>query len=571
MEELAWRIAARPSETWALLAAMSGVIALAMVIVLLARSVMRGFLPVALAVLPAAFLSIHHVLRYRYLEEPAAALVALPLSLALAVVIAVIARRRIARLVLLPCVAAPWLVPTAVRYEHPVPARAFPDVILIVMDTTRRDHLSLYGYARSTSPNLEAVARDAEVYEDAWSVAPWTPPSHASMLTGLLPARHRVDGQATPPFPAGLTTLPGVLRRAGYVTGGFVANPELAEKGWARDFDDYRVPWYRGRHALILLLNRWREGSEDPWRTPFSSARTLELARRFWESHQGRPRFVFINLLDPHRPYNSQPKGGPSFLGEDDLRLAQRVDQNPISYHVKPGLSPQDARLLAGLYDGEIAAMDREIGAFLQWLRARGELDRALLVMTADHGERLGERGLVGHDLVMDPTLLRVPLLVRYKPVVAPARTLRRVQTDGLAATILELAGIPAPASMAPPLDRQQRPVVVAQYQDPAWYVQKLKQRDPGFDGRPYAGDWTFAANQDFALVCSPNHAASSACLLNDLRHDPDWTRDVKEQQPEVWRELKGVADALPSFGRVEPHRADPELLERLRTLGYVD
>ncbi|HEX6739528.1 MAG TPA: sulfatase, partial [Vicinamibacteria bacterium] len=351
-----------------------------------------------------------------------------------------------------------WLHPSRTLVEPPRPAApgpppprdaAAPDIVLVVMDTTRRDRLSLYGHDRPTSPALDALARQAEVYDDAWSVAPWTPPSHASLLTGLLPAEHGVDGQDPAPFPAGRLTLTRVLRGAGYRTGGFVANPNLTAAGWDRDFDEYRSPRFRGRHSLLAWLDRWTFGPDhgDPWTSSGVTARTLALALAWWSAAPGRPRFLFVNLLDPHRPYLPPRAQRRRFLEGMDADEALAVDQDPDRYQLQPGLSERQARLLQALYDAEIASMDAALGRFLGVLRARGELDHTLLVVTSDHGERLGERGLVGHeaagDRALDPTLLRVPLVIRYPARAAPRRVPDRMPLTRVAARILELAGIP--------------------------------------------------------------------------------------------------------------------------------
>src|SRR5262245_26055950 len=216
-----------------------------------------------------------------------------------------------------------------------------PDVILLVMDTPRRAHLTLYGYPRSTSPRLAAYAGRAAVYDDAWSVAPWPPSSHASMLTGLLPAWHGVDGETEPPLPADLLTLPEVLHAAGYRTAGFTANPNLIGPGWEQGFDVYRPPWFRGLHSLIEPLTLRVYGPRDIWRGPGMSARVLRSARRWWEQAGDRdrpPRFLFINLLDPHRPYTPPARDYRTFLGGTAPAVAYAVDQDPVTYHLRPGL-----------------------------------------------------------------------------------------------------------------------------------------------------------------------------------------------------------------------------------------
>ncbi len=248
------------------------------------------------------------------------------------------------------------------------------------------------------------------------------------------------------------------------------------------------------------------------------------------------------------------------------------MDEDPADYHLHPGVSAEDARLLRGLYDGEIAHMDREIGSFLEWLRAQGDLDHTILAVTADHGERLGERGFVGHDLVMDSFLLRVPLLVRYPPALPPQRIARRVHIDGLPGYLLHVVGLAAPPAMdRSALDRQSGDVTVAQYENPSWFVRNVQAKHPSFDARPYAGDWFSVADARFEYVCSPDNPTSPACRLEDLQEDPEWTRDASAAHPDVVQRLRRLGEALPAFRAPAPATGpDPALEERLRALGYV-
>ena len=450
-----------------------------------------------------------------------------------------------------------------------------PNVVLIVLDTTRRDHLSLYGYPRPTSPSLDAFARECEVYEDAWSVAAWTPASHASILTGLLPAEHGVDGVASPPFTTSAPTLTRVLKQAGYGTAAFLANPILDERGWRRDFDAFQPPWSRGRHSLVRLVSRlYRDSSRwNPWNERSWTPRVFAQARSWWSAHRERPRFLFLNLVDPHRPYEPPPEYYRQFLGDVDPHAAMAVSQDPRDYRLHPGASADVRRILSGLYDGEVASMDHELGLFLAWLRDTGDLDRTVVVVTADHGERLGERGLVGHDLDVDQYLLRVPLIVRYPPRVRAGHVTRRVQLDGIAGYVLALADIEAPQVMARrALNRQDRRIVVAQYQEPRWFLERLHEGDPAFRTEPWHGDWSFVSDGRLAYLLRQVQGGPRDGRLVDLVQDPEWSReDLAPLQPDAARRLRSIAERLPRFGLVSPGEIDAEQVERLQSLGYVN
>jgi arylsulfatase A-like enzyme len=448
-----------------------------------------------------------------------------------------------------------------------------PDIVLLVLDTTRRDRLSLYAPATGTTPSLDALAREARVYDDAWASAPWTSPSHASLFTGLLPAEHGADGRDAVPLPPGPTTLADVLQRAGYRTAGFAANPNLHSPGWSRGFDVYRPPWIRGDHTLVPLLNDWLRGGGDPWLQHDATTRVLDAGRHWWERNQGAPRYLFLNVLDPHNPYWAPEPDRARFLEGLECGRALELMADARSYYRGSEMSEQDTSCLRALYDAELFAMDRAVGDFFDWLAERGELDRTLVAVTSDHGERLGEAGRLGHLLAMDPHLLRVPLFVRYPPALPPGRVAERVQLVGLPGFLLATAGIEAPRAMASrAFARQTEAPAVAQHRDFGWYVERIHRSDPDFDASPHRGDWVFVADEEHALLWSPQRGESGARLFA-WRDDPELAHDLSARQPAVTRRLTAVARELPRFGAEPPAAAptDRELRERLEALGYAE
>lgn len=471
----------------------------------------------------------------------------------------------------------------------PLAARdAHPDVLLIVMDTTRRDRLSLYGHDRPTTPNIDRFAERARIYDDAWSAAPWTPPSHASLFTGLLPAEHGVDGDRLAAFPPDVTSLPHVLQAAGYRTAGLVANPNLLGRGWSRGFDVYAPPWFEGPHSWTPWLNHALMRGRPAWLDDGTGDRILARAKRWWAAHDDAPRFLFLNFIDPHDPYHPLEQDRSRFLPGLDREASLAVEQDPQHYALDPGIPADDLAVIEALYDAEIRGLDRRLGDLFDWLGARGDLDETVVVLTADHGERLGERGLLGHLLVMDQHLLRVPLVLRHPPRVPAERVPERVQLTDVAAEVLDLAGVPRPpafeggglsARVARARASEAPSLAIAQHADFLWYATQLKSRQPAFEAPRAAHRWTLIADRSHALLWSPDRAEDEATMVA-LEGDPSWERDLSRERPDLRKRLLEAARSAPrarasALDPSSPAPAEPEmdeaLRQRLRALGYAE
>ena len=280
---------------------------------------------------------------------------------------------------------------------------------------------------------------------------------------------------------------------------------------------------------------------------------------------------MFINLIDPHWPYKPSERFYDQFLSGIDPAEAYSKDYRDLPYYVKPGLTPRDIELVGKRYDAEIAGMDLEIGRFVDWLRSRGDLDRTIFVVTADHGERLGERGLLGHALVVDPFLLRVPLLVRYPPKLEARRIERRVQLDGIAGYILDLAGVEAPPEIArSALHKADRWAAIAQYQNPRWLIDRIHAEEaPEFNGAPYQTDWSYVADERFFLS-RPVRNPPEKGTLTDYIADPNFERDVSRDNPREMEELGAIGESLPGYHPIEKRELDADAISRLRSIGYL-
>jgi arylsulfatase A-like enzyme len=340
----------------------------------------------------------------------------------------------------------------------PAPPRGAKNVLLLVMDTVRARSLGLYGYSRDTTPNLARWARRGVRFDWAVASAPWTFPSHCTILTGQWPSMLNVLWQPTldAPYP----TLAEFLSSRGYETAGFVGNTKFCsyESRMNRGFlhyEDYPLtPW--GVLASIpsgRWLLAWGLALGDSYETKWidlqsRDARGLHRALRDWIANRhgrGRPFFAFLNYMDAHEPFVPPPSGVPAIAPRP--KSARDYKMLMDYWHAdKLALPKSDVRMARDSYDLCIAALDQQIGSLLDELDRQGLLRDTLVIVTADHGEEFGEHGVYTHGFSVYATEIHVPLLV-IDPTAPQGRSVSRpVSLRDLPATVVDLLGVgPAP------------------------------------------------------------------------------------------------------------------------------
>jgi arylsulfatase A-like enzyme len=323
------------------------------------------------------------------------------------------------------------------------------NLLWIVVDTLSATHMSLYGYSRHTTPELEAWAKKGITFEMARSAAPWTLPSHVTMFTGLWPFEHdaRVDRAYRGPAP----TLAEHLRAQGYQTAGIVANVRMCNVayGVGRGFDDYldepgnqeisfRAMMYNSALGSLVMTVCQQIGLPVPGPSPFGlerPAREITADGRAWldracpsgpteTSGRGRPFFLFLNLMDVHGPYMPSPEAVGRFWTGPKVSKALATPASGWNAQRAHAAAPPEQReerrreleevrrRLADLYDECIYGVDAELGRFLGKLRAEGRLANTWVVITADHGEHFGEHQLFGHGGSLYNEQTHVPLIL---------------------------------------------------------------------------------------------------------------------------------------------------------------
>jgi arylsulfatase A-like enzyme len=323
-----------------------------------------------------------------------------------------------------------------------------PNVLFLILDTVRAQDLSLYGYERQTSPEIDRFASSGVTFDRAIAPAPWTLSSHASMFTGAAPDRLAADFHA--PLDAVAPTIAEVLRAHGYATGGFVANLSYTTRasGLDRGFSTYRD--HRVSAGLFLSSTFWLRKAAQAIRPALGMHGALvrkpaaEVNREFlsWLPTDGKPFFAFLNYFDAHTPYKLERPFDRKF-----------GDRPPRYWQFEPwGRSYSDAELaeFRESYNSAIASVDARVGELLGELKRRGVLRNTLVILTSDHGEHLGEHGgITGHGNTLYLPLLHVPLVISYPShVPAGARVERTVSLQDIPATILELLGVAGDPSL---------------------------------------------------------------------------------------------------------------------------
>jgi arylsulfatase A-like enzyme/Tfp pilus assembly protein PilF len=428
---------------------------------------------------------------------------------------------------LLSCVllvaASAVLMPATIARPAASPAAA-PSVVLVTLDTTRADRMGFLGSTRGLTPRLDALAREAVVFERAYAQAPITTVSHATILSGTFPQRHNVNDFGVP-LPASIPYLPELLRARGYRTAAFVGSLILDPRGglapgFDRGFESYDAGF------------RARRGREDRYQTMERRAEDVVGRALGWlEGRKAEPFLLWVHLYDAHDPYAAPPPFGRRY-----------------------GAAP---------YDGEVAYVDAQVGRLLDALRARALYDETVIVVAADHGEALGDHGEKTHGVFLYDATIRVPLLVKLpRGRLAGRRATVRAGLVDVAPTIMDAVGAPVPAemqgeSLLPWVEAPSPP-------ERAAYAETDYPRR-AFGWSPLA---SWRADR-FLFVRAPRPE------LYDVAADPAAARNLADPRASVAgriaEQMQAFRARTSSGGSAAAGRPiDPALAEKLAALGYV-
>ena len=433
------------------------------------------------------------------------------------------------------------------------------DILLITVDTLRPDHLGLYGYERATSPNVDRHFSDAAIFERAYATNAHTSPSVVSILTGQLPHDHGV--RKFYQLVSDNAQLVTDLLPDAYQTAAFVSNIVLTDEamGIARYFDHYD-DYVEERESSRKVYER-------------TASRTTDAALLWIAEHRDpeRPLFLWVHYIDPHGPYRAPATETGSFDHEGFVAFEP---EQILPYQLDPGVD--DALTYVDRYDEEIVYMDVAVGRLLDGYAVQRDLDEALLIFAADHGESMIEHEhWFTHGYQVYEEIIRTPLMIRG-PGVEPGRRDTPVSGIDLVPTILRFTGVQPDAALdgvalqqraAIPKDR-----IVFAEGDPGNHLLRAAIRgDQKWVARAEAGERQIQSRWYYDLGADPTEQDPQHWDPVDLEGVPRALTDLFDRDPDpggLPQELRaGLRIDAP---KVAP-RADAEAIERLRALGYVE
>jgi arylsulfatase A-like enzyme len=458
---------------------------------------------------------------------------------------------------------------------HTAATPDMPNVLMIIIDSLRADHLGSYGYARNTTPNLDSVARQGVRFENAISQAPWTAPSVASLFTGLYPSVHGLDGGISwgpgketaggnLPFAiqkalsSGQLTLAEALRQGGYRTAGFVSNVYVNSiLGFSQGFEVFNDEHEDYMNNVAMAKRR--------------AGDTNAHAFSWLEEKLEEPFFLMVHYNDAHWPYIPPSPYGIEYIESYDGDLAPRDTGVVVKKKGKPltNLGPGDLAYIVGLYDGEIAYMDHNLGKLLERIDSLDLKRDFLTVITADHGEEFLDHGSSSHGYTLYDELIRVPMILRYPGRLKAVDIKTQVRLIDVMPTILELVGISIATelqgrSLVPLLDGQEGP-------GPADALSEATLGEPMKSLRSDNGQkLIYSASDDDMMLFDLNNDPKEQVSL--IRKNPSLAESLKAKL-DRWVEVN-QAERTALHGEEQPAQEvvlNAEIQERLKALGYIE
>lgn len=456
-----------------------------------------------------------------------------------------------------------------------------PNILLIVMDTTRAKNMSLYGYKNATSPNLEKIAQESTLFTNAISSSPWTLPSHASLFTGLYSNIHgathgKEESMYGIPLHQDFNTLAELLEFHEYACGAAVANTGYLAPwtGLNQGFNYYW--WGRTRDTGLLLniiLGRVLDSkSLSNWRRLYgvsilNSAKRINQIALKWlkKSKKNSPWFLFVNYMENHNKNFLPSKYSTLFTKPPRPKDVDEFRDEKTGF---PLVADEEILRHRSWYDNEMASLDNEIGLLFNFLKKNELYDETLIIITSDHGELLGEHDDFGHEYWLYQELLHVPLLVKYPHNLNKGKVIhKRVQDIDIFAELLIQASIILPSHIqGQPFNEVEHSIFSEVIRPPS-----SAQKWPNRYGRDLRALFSKKL-QGFKLICGSDGTKE----VYNIRNDPEELRNISDPMKlKVFNgELNEFIDSMKISKEIMKSiikkKLDEAEKERLRSLGYI-
>lgn len=472
-----------------------------------------------------------------------------------------------------------------------------PNILWIVWDTVRRDHLSLYRYDKPTTPYLDSWARGARIFDNCISIANTTVPTHASMFTGLMPSEHQRNNTHNY-LGDNFTTVAELLDQSGYQTYMYSANPHISRsRNFIQGFDIVEHPWddrYKDEvlqrlRKKIVSQNRFngapkKIASHIPSSLLFKDGGELPQRRvTQWlrKCRSSKPFFIFLNYMEAHQPYLPMEVYRERLMSPGQVQKSYRIDRSLVpmrnyTFGLKE-YSEEEIEITRLTYDATVAELDGLLENLLKSLQADGYLDNTIVILTSDHGEHLGDHHMLDHQYSVYESLIQVPLVIHYPKCLSPARDTRPVINSDLFCTVLELAGIgipePLQGKMVSLLKPQEERIRVAECPAyPTHCFRLVKRFSPDFDPMPWSRTLRAVYQGKYKYIW----ASDGKHELYDLEADPGELKNLIEIETNLAKKLAGNHDEWVARLKAVKAKAqqDRALTEqerrRLESLGYA-
>jgi arylsulfatase A-like enzyme len=445
---------------------------------------------------------------------------------------------------------------------RPEPAPDRPNILLIIIESLRADHVGCYGYSRDTTPNLDALARQSTLFEQAHAVTSWTLTSHASIFTGLYPTAHQVT-LPRDRLNDGYETAAEILSADGYQCAAVVGGPYLREPyNLCQGFEYYD-------QTVSAVTDA--EAHED-----VTNPRMAEAMDRFLLQKRDpqRPFFLFAYYWDVHYTYNPPPPYDAMFVPPN----AEKIEQFPIIFapvmELGKQISAANLAYLVSQYDGEIRCTDDYLGKLWARLRELGLWDRTAIIVTADHGEEFFDHGRPAHKNSLYVESLHVPLLIKWPGQPRPTRDARNVSLVDLFPTILELAGGHASQPHSGESLREPSPATERRTYFELKTTWSIKNRQTGSTWTEQ-NDWVATREGRYKLIGVRNLERWELYdVINDPREIHPLGADHKETAAALRAHLESWQRSMQELSRLWERgpqaQLSPEEEARLRSLGYI-